>query len=172
MGIRLPLQAILQDVRPAETGTSSVGGTINIPITIPQDTDNVVVKFVCSVVGGGMSAQLQTTDDGGNTWYGVGRTSVVTNAIGDAAQWLSVPVVGYGLRGASVVSTVPSIVTGATIGNAQPSTLTANGGYTGMPILSPTARIALQIAGNTTTTAAQVVTTTVYANSQSAGRGA
>ena len=168
MGIRLPLQAILQDTRPTETGTSSVGGTINIPITIPQDTDNVVVKFVCSIVSGGMSAQLQTTDDGGNTWYGVGRTSVVTNAVGDAAQWLSVPVIGYGLRGASVVSTVPSIVTGATIGNAQPSTLAANGGYTGMPILSPTGRIALQIAGNVTTSAAQVVTTTVYANSQSA----
>ena len=172
MGIRLPLQSIAQDTRPSETGASSVNGVIAIPITIPQDTDNVVLKFACSIVSGGMSAQLQTTDDGGNTWYGVGRTSVVTNAVGDAVQWLSMPVIGYGLRGASVIGTVPSIVTGATIGNAQPSTLAANGGYTGMPILSPTARIALQIVGNITTSAAQVVTTTVYANSQSAGRGA
>lgn len=166
MSIRLPLQAIVQDVRPTETGTSSVGGTINIPVTLPQDTDNVVVKLVASVAGAGISAQLQTTDDGGATWYGIGRTSVVSNAVGDNAQWISATVLGTGISSASIVA-VGSVIAGNGIQSAQPSTL-SSGDLSGMPILSPTARVALQIVGNITTAASNIITTTVSANSQSA----
>lgn len=167
MSIRLPLQTVVQDVRPAETGTSSVGGTINIPVTLPQDTDNVVVKLVASVAGAGISAQLQTTDDGGNTWYGLGRTSIVSNAVGDNAEWLSFSTLSGGEpRSASVVAT-GSVVSGGAIGSAQPSTLTSRT-YSGLPILSPTARIALQISGSITTAASNIITTTVSANSQAA----
>lgn len=166
MGIRLPLQSVVQDVRPSETGTSSVGGTINIPLTLPQDTDNVVVKLVASVAGAGVSAQLQTTDDGGITWYGIGRTSVVSNAVGDNAQWISATVLGTGLASSSIVA-VGSVIAGQGIGSAQPSTL-SSGDLTGMPILSPTARVALQIVGSITVAASNIITTTVSANSQSA----
>lgn len=166
MSIRLPLQAVVQDVRPSETGTSSIGGTINIPVTLPQDTDNVVVKLVASVAGAGVSAQLQTTDDGGLTWYGIGRTSIVSNAVGDNAQWISATVVGTGLSSSSLVA-VGSVVAGQGIGSAQPSTL-ASGDLTGLPILSPTARVALQITGSITVAASNIITTTVSANSQAA----
>lgn len=166
MSIRLPLQALAQDTRNSETGTSSVGGTINVPVTLPQDTDNVVVKLIASIAGAGVSAQLQTTDDGGTTWFGVGRTSIVSNAVGDNAQWLSATVVGTGLSSSSIVAT-GSVIAGTGIGSAQPSTL-ASGDLTGMPILSPTARIALQITGNITVAASNSLVTTVYANSQSA----
>lgn len=166
MSIRLPLQAVVQDVRPSETGTSSIGGTINIPVTLPQDTDNVVVKLVASVAGAGVSAQLQTTDDGGITWYGIGRTSVVSNAVGDNAQWISATVLGTGLASSSIVA-VGSVIAGQGIGSAQPSTL-SSGDLTGMPILSPTARVALQIVGSITVAASNIITTTVSANSQSA----
>lgn len=166
MSIRLPLQALVQDLRPTETGTSSVGGTINIPVTLPQDTDNVVVKLVASVAGAGVSAQLQTTDDGGTTWYGIGRTSVVSNAVGDNAQWISATVIGTGLASSSLVA-VGSVVAGNGIGSAQPSTL-SSGDLSGMPILSPTARVALQIMGNITAAASNIITTTVSANSQGA----
>ncbi len=167
MAIRLPLKTVLSANNNDELGAGSALGVIGIPFTIPQDTDNVVVKLTATVVGGGgVSAQLQTTDDGGTTWFGVARTSLVTAATGDAVQWLSVPVAGFGLRGASVISTVPSIVSGATIGNASPSTLSISGGYTGLPILSQQARIALQM--NATAITSSSILTEVKVNSQSA----
>ena len=164
MSIRLPLTTVLSSTNNDEVGAGSVNGVVAIPFNIPQDTDNVVVKLRATMAGGGVSAQLQTTDDGGVTWFGVARTSIISAAQGDAAQWLSVPVTGYGIRGASVVSTVPSIVSGAIIGNAAPSTLSIIGGYTGLPLLSPLARIALQLQAGITSSS---ILTEVKVNNQS-----
>lgn len=164
MAIRIPLRTVVASNNNDEVGAGSILGVIGVPFQIPQDTDNVTVKFTATTAGGAVSAQLQTTDDGGTTWFGVARTSVVSAATGDATQWLSVPVVGFGLRGSSVVAT-GSVVTGLPIGSAAPSTLSTAGGYTGMPILSQQARIAIQIVGNLTSSS---ILTEVKVNSQSA----
>jgi len=169
MAIRLPLTTILSQNNNDEVGAGSVNGVVaGSAFQIPQDTDNIVVKFKATTAGGGVSAQIQTTDDGGTTWYGLGRTSIVSAATGDAVQWLSIPVMGFGIRGASVIGTVPSIVSGAIIGNANPSTLGTQGGYTGLPVLSTTARIALQLQAGITSSS---ILTEVKVNNQStAGR--
>ena len=172
MSIRLPLKVILSSDNNGEVGAGSVGGGINLPFVIPQDTGNITVKLQASTVGGAVSAQLETTDDGGATWLAVGRTSIVSNANGVTAQWLSVPVEGFGVRtsgvNASVVA-VGSVVTigsiGGTIGNASPSLL-AQGAYTGLPILSQQARVTIRITGDLT--ASSVLLTEVKVNSQSA----
>lgn len=164
MAIRLPLRVVLSSNNNDEVGAGSVNGVIGIPFQIPQDTDNVTVKLTATTAGGAVSAQLQTTDDGGNTWYGVARTSVVSAATGDATQWLSVPVMGFGLRSSSVIA-VGSVVSGYPIGSSAPSTLSLGGGYTGLPILSSTARIAIQIQGNLTSSS---ILTEVKVNNQDA----
>lgn len=166
MAIRLPLQTILSSDNSTEVGAGSVGGSVNIPLTIPQDTDNIVVKFTASVAGAGVSAQLQTTDDGGITWFSTGRTSIVSNAVGDNVQWLSVPVISSGVQSSSIVA-VGSVIAGTGIGSAQPS-LVGSGEITGMPLLSPTARIAIQITGTAIAAASNTIITQVKVNSQSA----
>lgn len=163
MSIRLPLQTVLSATNNDEVGAGSVGGGVPILFTIPQDTDNIVVKFTASVVGGGVSAQVQTTDDGGTTWFGLGRTSIISAAAGDNAQWLSIPVTGFGVGTSSIVAT-GSVIGGGGIGSAQPSTL-SSGDITGLPVLSQQGRIIIQIVGNLTSSS---ILTQVKVNSQSA----
>src|SRR3990167_7793325 len=99
MGIRFPLQRIrVVNNGIIATGPASTAGGVANTFTIPQDTDNIVVKMTASIRTGGVSATLQTTDDGGTTWYDVARTSIVSRAIAENAQWLSVPVIGAGMR--------------------------------------------------------------------------
>lgn len=163
MSIRLPLQTVLSATNNDEVGAGSVGGGVPILFTVPQDTDNFTVKFTASTVGGGVSAQVQTTDDGGTTWFSVGRTSIVSNAVGDNAQWMSVSTVGQGIGSSSIVAT-GSVIAGTGIGSAQPS-LVGSGEMTGLPILSQQARIIIQITGSLTSSS---ITTQVKINNQSA----
>lgn len=166
MSIRLPLQVVLSQTNNDEVGAGSVNGVVAGPaFQLPQDTDNITIKFTATSAGGGVSAMLQTTDDGGTTWFGLARTSIVSAATGDNVQWLSVPVIGFGMRGASVIGTVPSIVSGAITGNANPSTLGSQGGYTGLPVLSPTARVVIQMQAGITSSS---ILTQIKVNSQSA----
>lgn len=163
MAIRLPLQVVLSATNNDEVGAGSLLGGIAIPFTVPQDSDNVVVKFQACTVGGAVSAVFQTTDDGGTTWYDVGRTSIVSNsAVGPLAEWLSIPVVSAGV-GTSAIQTTSSVYVGS-IGNAGASTLGAQE-MSGLPLLSQQARIFLRITGNITTSS---ITTQVKVNSQSA----
>ena len=92
MGVRLPLTTVLDRDDASDVGANSVAGMVTYPFFIPQDTDNVVLKFTASTVGGAVSAVLQTTDDGGTTWYDLGRTSIISNSAGNQnAQFLSFP---------------------------------------------------------------------------------
>lgn len=153
MSIRLPLRVALDQNNSTEVGggPSSVAGGVAYAFTLPQDTDGVVVKFTASVLAGGVSATLQTTDDGGTTWYDVGRTSIVSNAVSQNAEWLSVPVTGFGYRGGNVIAS--TVATGSvvavtssilnTIGSAAASTLGSHS-YSGMPILSQQGRVFLR----------------------------
>lgn len=169
MAIRLPLKVVLSSDNSTEVGAGSALGGVAVPFIIPQDTDNVVVKFQAQTAGGGVSATLQTTDDGGSTWFDVGRTSVVSSANGVLAQWLSVPVLGFGQRtsyGSVVaVGSVVSANANQPVGNAAPSTL-GSGQYSGLPILSQQARIFITLQAGVS--ASTVLLTEVKVNSQSA----
>lgn len=164
MSIRLPLQVVKSETYTNETGASSAVGGIAIPFQLPQDADNVVVKLTASTVGGGVSAVFQTTDDGGTNWYDVGRTSVVSRALnGSTAQWLSVPVISAGI-GTAVLQTTASVYT-ASIGNAAS---VAQQKMTGLPVLSPSARLFLILSGDHIAALGSSITVAVMANNQSA----
>lgn len=167
MSIRKPLQTIGTFTATAnEVGASSVAGGIAYQVTLPQDTDNVVVKLTASVVGA-YSATFQTSDDGGTTYYDVARTSVVSNANNTTAEWLSIPVIGAGVGLSASASAGSSSVVGATIGSAAASTLSSRQ-YSGLPILSDKARVFVRITGNITDANSNTYTVQVKANSQSA----
>jgi hypothetical protein len=165
MAIRFPLVVVKSQQYLNETGTSSLAGGIPVMVNIPQDTDNVLLKLTASTVGGGVSAVFQTTDDGGTTWYDVGRTSVVSNANNDTAQFLSIPVINAGV-GTAVLQTTSSVYT-AGIGNSPASALGQNR-MSGMPLLSQTARAFLILSGNHTAATGSQITVEVKVNSQSA----
>lgn len=176
MAIRLPLKTVLSSDNSTEVGAASVNGGIALPFTLPQDTDNIVVKFQSSMVGTGISATFQTTDDGGTTWMDVARTSIVSNAIHNTsrqtAEWLSIPVIGFGNGGirASTVAVGSVIVAGNSaggIGATSASTL-AQDSYSGLPILSQQARMFIIINGDITSAASNVLITEVKVNNQDA----
>lgn len=166
MGIRLPLQAVL-DVTDSSTGSTSVLGGIAYPFKIPQDTDNVVLAFSPSVVGAGISATFQTSPDGGTTWYDVARTSIASaSPSGVGPQWVSVPTVAMPNTRASVVATGSVIAVNA-IGTAAASTL-GTGQYSGLPILGIQNRIFL--IQQTGISASQGSRVQVLVNNESQGR--
>jgi hypothetical protein len=165
MSIRLPLKTVL-DVTHTNQGTTSTIGGWAYPFKLPQDTDNVIVKMTASVVAGGMSATLQTSDDGGTTYYDVARTSVVSNAgatavTGANAEWISVGTISNGLR--TGVTRAASILTTG-IGAVATSTL-GSGEVSGLPIIGLQNRIFLQSVGNATAISTRIK---VSVNNQSA----
>lgn len=160
MAIRLPLTTLLDYNQTTENGAgvagvnASVAGGQALTFLIPQDTDNIVVKFAASILAGAASATLQTSDDGGSTWYDVARTSIVSNANATNAQWLSTPVIGIGVKttsfsvNASVVAVGSVFSTGAgsvyqAIGQSPASGL-GQLEVSGLPILGRNARIFLR----------------------------
>lgn len=143
MGVRFPLQTVLDYNDTPQTGATSVAGGVAKTFTIPQDTDNVVVKLTASVIAGGVSATFQTTDDGGSTWYDVARTSIVSNANNTTAEFLSIPVISSGVN--PIVKSTLNVgsILGGSIGNAAASTL-GNRQVSGLPLLSSKGRVFLQ----------------------------
>lgn len=150
MSIRLPLTIVLDRAITAQQDghAASVSGGVADPFLIPQDTDNIVVKYTASIGGGGGSAILQTSDDGGTTWYDVARTSIISaaTATDGRAEWLSVPVIGVGVR-TTVLNTsniANSILTqGSIYGAIGSSAASALGqrSVSGLPILGRQARV-------------------------------
>lgn len=162
MSIRLPLTTVLDYNDVPQTGAGSVAGGVAKTFIIPQDADNVVVKYTACVIAGGASATLQTTDDGGSTWYDVARTSIVSNANNQNAQWLSAPVTGFGVatgvnKASSILSTGIGAAAASTLGGQQVS---------GLPIMSQVGRVFLQYTSAITSTDLSRVV--VKVNSQSA----
>lgn len=170
MSIRLPLKTVLDQNNSTVVGSgpASTAGGIGYSFTLPQDCDNVVVKFTASILAGGVSATLQTTDDGGSTWYDVARTSIVSNANDTTAEWLSVPVAGLGIRpthGVASVGTGTAVSVLSAIGSAAASTL-AQKEFSGLPILSQQGRVFLRYTPAVTSVLNERVK--VMTNSQSA----
>lgn len=145
MSVRLPLTTVL-DVINTDLGTTSVAGGYAYPFKIPQDCDNIVVKFMPSVLVGNASAYLQTSDDGGTTYYDVARTSVLTLAGVQNAQWISAGVISMGQR--TAVIQAASVIT-AGIGSASASTLGSQQ-VSGLPIMGLQNRIFMTIGSGVT----------------------
>lgn len=175
MAIRLPLTVVFDNNVTSQadfTGTASLAGGIANQFMIPQDCDNVVVKYTASIGGGGGSVTLQTTDDGGTTWYDVARTSIISAATGTdgRAEWLSVPVNGIGARTTVLLTSniSNSILTQGSIygatGNSAASAL-AQKSVSGLPILSRQMRVFRMYQSTSVVVAERV---TVMVNSQSA----
>ena len=171
MAIRLPLTIVLDSQISAQQDghAASVNGGVANTFLIPQDTDNIVVKYTASIGGGGGSAVLQTSDDGGATWYDVARTSIVSNAVGQNAQWLSSPVIGIGVRTAVLATSnvANSILTqGSIYGAIGQATSLAALAVSGLPILSRQARVFRIYQAATSVVVAERIQ--VLVNSQSA----
>lgn len=165
------MQGVL-DVTHTNLGATSVAGGWAYPFKIPQDTDNVLVKFNPSVTAGGVSVIFQTSDDGGTTYFDVARTSIASNsgAFDTTTQnplWMPIPVIGGTQRN---VITGSLIATGSLVGyvangaGAAASTLTS-GQYSGLPIMGLQNRIFLITTGNVTAHSSRVQ---VLVNHQSA----
>ena len=170
MSIRLPLRIFTFD-NANEVGAGSAAGAVYNSFILPQDTDNVVVKFRASVVGGGVSAVFQTSDDGGTTYYDVARTSIISNANNNTAMWLSIPVIGMGVRttsGNGVIGSVGGSTSASTLSatNSTSSLTLGHSQVSGLPIMGQSARVGIIITGDLT--AAAVLTTEVKVQSQSA----
>ena len=171
MSIRLPLKTVGTFTDAEEEGVGSVGLGVAHAFVLPQDTDNVVVKLTASVEGA-YSALLQTTDDGGTTWFDVARTSIISNASGNKAEWLSVPVNGYGLAttviAPSVVATGSVVTRGSVLSTIGSASSLGQKSVSGLPILSQQGRVVLVITGDAADVAYNTATITVMVNSQSA----
>lgn len=148
MALRLPLQTVLDYDDVGDVGAGSVAGGVAKTFYIPQDTDQVIVKLTASTAGGGVSAVLQTTDDGGTTWYDVGRTSVVSNANNTTAAWTAGFVNAGGIATAQNGFPTNSILS-AGIRNTAASTLATNQ-VSGLPVMSQLNRVFLVYTGNLT----------------------
>lgn len=172
MSIRLPLKTVLSYNDSGNVGATSV---VSKTFNIPQDTDNIVVKMSKASITGStptVDVYLQTSDDGGTTFYDVLHlpTIVGTTIANAGALWGSAPVIGAGMR--STASPVASTASGTTqvsvlsvTGNASVRGLAA-GTVSGLPILGIQNRIQISYGGTITTNDDLLVQ--VKVNSQSA----
>lgn len=162
MGVRLPLQTVLDYTATNDLGAGSVAGGVPLTFTMPQDADALVVKLIPSTVGGGVSALLQTSDDGGTTWYDVSRTSIASNS---ALPVFSSGFVNAGGMATAINATPANSILTVGISNTNASTLSAQQ-ISGLPLLSPLNRVFLIYTGNLTGNSSRVQ---VKVNSQSQG---
>lgn len=168
MSIRKPIK-VLTFTDTGDVGASSAAGVVTKTFNLPQDTDNVVMKLTASLVGASVTATLQTTDDGGTTWYDTARTQNATLANNTVAVWASVPVIGMGIRStapaaASTVGGVSFTSILQSTGSAASSSLGV-GQVSGLPIMDTFARIALIYTGNIVTN--DLTRVDILANNQS-----
>lgn len=168
MSIRLPLTTVLDynNTTIQGGGPVSVAGGVVKQFTIPQDTDNLVVKLQASVLGGGVSVTFQTSDDAGTTWYDVQRTSIVSNANAVTAEWLNIPTISPGVHSFSSTVAAGSVITlNNTVGSSGASTLGIKE-VSGLPIMSPIARVFLRYTAAVSSIISERVTVSVNQQSK------
>lgn len=146
MSLRIPISTVLDYNDSGNTGATSI---VSKTFTLPQDTDEVILKVpITSIVGTApvVDVFLQTTDDGGTTWYDVAnirptQTVVAStiNIVNAAALFASAATTTTGIR-------TNNSVTGAT----QASSLGANQ-YSGLPLLSQFGRVSIKYSGTIAT---------------------
>lgn len=136
MGIRIPLQTILSLV---DTGTTGVNNTT---FQIPQDASEILCKVYTTATFTGTSPTcdiyLQTSDDGGTTWYDVCHFKQITAAIVNQNAMFQAVSVGFANQGGRGL--------GAYIGSVAASTAAAST-VTGLPMIGPLGRVSVQYGG-------------------------
>ncbi len=174
MGIRFPLTTVLDYNDSGNTGATSV---VSQTFRVPQDADNIIVKVPVTSINGTSplaAIYLQTTDDGGTTWYDIARLPDVTQtAITNAsALWMNANVNGLGVR--TTRATQVSVLGGgnggsilAITGNASMRSLDA-GTISGLPIMGPLNRIQISYAGTVALNAGLQVQVKVNSDSTTA----
>ncbi len=182
MSIRIPTQTVLDKTfGPSTTpGSASVAGIEAQTFILPQDVDNVLMKwYQASISGSGtVSLLFQSSDDGGLTFFDVARTNTysssngATSILNGTAEWVSIPVISNGQTSkftSSLMQTGSLIgVSVGVIGKAASSTLAA-GQLSGLPLLGTTARVAVIYTGAITTN--DGIKVKVLANSQASANG-
>lgn len=91
MAIRKPLKIFST----TQTGVADIG----VEFDVPQDVESLIFKLWTAATvldAGSVDIYVQTTDDGGTTWYDCGHFIQVTTAeiTKAAANWMVVPVSG------------------------------------------------------------------------------
>jgi len=172
MSIRKPLLTVLDYNDSGNTGATSV---VSQTFFVPQDADNIIVKVPVTSINGTSplaAIYLQTTDDGGTTWYDIARLPDVTQtAITNAnALFMNANVNGLGVRttlgsqvsvlGGGPGGSILSVTGNASMRSLGPQTMS------GLPIMGPLNRIQISYAGTVALNAGLQVQ--VKVNSQSA----
>lgn len=169
MAIRIPTQGVLDynNTTIQGGGPASVSGGVAKAFLLPQDTDNILVKLQASILGGGVSATFQTSDDGGTTWYDVQRSSIVSNANNTTAEWMSIPTITDGVHSTSSVVATGSVQSNNnTVGSSAASTLGVRE-VSGLPVMGTANRIFLRYTSAVSSIISERVQ--VIVNQQSSG---
>ena len=145
MSIRTPLQVVKSITNTAVTGTT------NYDFFLPQDTDTVVVKLYTGTFTGTsptLNVYVQTTDDGGTTWYDLAHFAQLVAAVTKQnANWATIGVCnGFDNASVSGASTLG-------VGKVAP-----------IPIMDKLMRVAVIIGGTQVVNAGTEIR--VYASSQ------
>jgi hypothetical protein len=136
MAIRVPLKVVRSIT---DTATS---GSVTYDTILPQDLQSLVVKVWTGATFSGTSptcdVYVQTSDDGGTTWYDCAHHTQITTAVSNAlAKFCVVPAAGAGLN--------TDLGKGYT-GSVASSTIGASS-ISGLPLLSQLVRIAIKYGG-------------------------
>lgn len=142
MALNQPTRVLLDQTN-TSLGAGSVAGGFAYTFNVPSDVTTIAVRFRPSVQTGHMGAILQTSPDGGSTYYDVARTSTLSVAYAANAQWLVGSSISPGVN--PRVGGTPS-VTGGAIGSAAASTLGSQQ-VSGLPLMGTANRIFLILGG-------------------------
>lgn len=143
MAINKPTQTLL-DVTNTDLGAASLIGGYAYPFQVPSDVTTIAVRFRPSVLVGHMGVILQTSPDGGTTFYDVARTSTMSLAYAANAQFLVGSSIAPGMN--PRVGGGPSVLGGA-IGAATASSLGSQQ-VSGLPLLGQTNRLFMILGGS------------------------
>lgn len=156
LSIRIPLQTVLDYTDTANVGATSV---VSKTFTIPQDADNIVLKIPVASVNGTaptVDVYLQTSDDGGTTYYDVARVGIPATVTSSVLSVTNAKALFYAqavdAQAASVISS-PSI-RGTAVNTS-----------TGLPIMGQLGQVQISYGGTITTN--NGVQVQVKVNSQS-----
>ena len=142
MAINSPTRVILDQTN-TSLGAGSVAGGFAYTFNLPSDVTTIAVRWRPSVTTGHFGAILQTSPDGGTTYYDVARTSTISAANAVTAQWLTGSTIMPGVRTAVIQS---ASVISAGIGAAGASTLGSQQ-VSGLPLMGTANRIFLILGG-------------------------
>lgn len=157
MSIRIPSSPVLD-----YTSTIATATTDSATVLLPQDCDSVTVKVWAPTFGATSDdIYIQTSPDGGTTWYDMGNMGQITAAVVEQnALFGFFSTLGQPRTNAASVSAGGAQ---AGIGACAASTATAKT-YTGLPIMGRNFRVYFKMAGS----GASSVRVQVFANQQSA----